>query len=262
MPDLGPQFKDFQFSASPLDPDGTTNVVAYYRDRPVGSLSISPPVRSRGNAEEQESINDREGSHYSMYVDEGDILIEGQLPGQRQWAGGAFERDYPAKVSWVGMDTSDLQHSGVSGALTAKALSRMMAIGLAHHTALHGEMPRADSALSDDGAAISRGMRRKYGMKAHPANPRMDATFGYDDDDGVAAVRGSAKWHDQIMNSHRRGGGVRDYTSDQADEVHRQMDEQYNLKKIGPDPETDPDAHAAWEAQRNRRPGRGQMSLF
>jgi len=267
MPDLGPQFKNFKFIAHSPGPSRQTTVVAYYRRTPVGSLTINPPERSRANAEEQIRINRQVDPHYSMFVDEGDVVIEGQLPGLRQWAGGAFERDSPARVSWVRMDMS-----AVPRAAGTRALSRMMAIGLSHHTARHGEMPRADYSLSDDGAAISRGMRRKYGMKAHPANPRMEATFVFDDEDDDESASTAPRWGAAsrsadmadvyTINDPHHADALRHYTADQADAVHRQVDEQYNLKKIGPDPDKDPEARAAWEAERNRRPGRGQMSLF
>lgn len=253
---LGAQFSDFSFRAH----SGTfgTSVVAYHNSEfgedPVGSLSISPHNKRelQNHNEEQEFTNKHGLGSPITEVDRADVIIEKQLPGQMRWSRGAFARSEPAHVSWLGMDT----RRG-SKATMAKVLSRMMSLGVAHH----GSMPRADAILSREGAAMSRGMARKYGMKAHPANPNMTGRFSYDDDDGMysegAAEAGERARTDASVLSSRNTP----YTAEEADAVHQRVDEAYHVNKRRPDEETEPEAFAAWQEKRNRRPVRGQMRL-
>jgi hypothetical protein len=130
----------------------------------VGALSIS--TDRYWNQEAQENINAplRPGqggySHGTTFE---------RIPGQRnegaqmRWQGGNFESDDP-HVQWLGVESKHRKPTVLGG----------MA-GVAFH--LHGGMPYADQTLSPEGAAVSKHMVEKYGMKPHPKNPTMEASW-------------------------------------------------------------------------------------
>lgn len=172
MADLSPnQFGGYSFHGVRKD-TGHVEVVARTVPAPgrdpqtVGAMSIS--TDRYWNQQAQEAINEPRPPG-QQYPTSAHGITEERIPGQRhrgaqlRWSGGNMESD-DAHVEWLGVETKHRKPTVLGG----------MA-GVGFH--LHGGMPTADQTLSAEGAAVSKHMVEKFGMKPHPKNPTMEASW-------------------------------------------------------------------------------------
>jgi hypothetical protein len=168
------QLNDSQFSGytfrTASERSGYTDAVALHHGEPIGSIQITNKAWSR--QDEQRGINRGwDGEHREIE----------DVDGQMAWSRGNFDNTEP-KVSWLGLH-SEHRHPAVLEGLGAVAFAQ------------HGYIPYADSTLSVEGAKISKGMNRKYGMKGHPDNPDFESSFDY----GTAYMNGEKSVVDAMV---------------------------------------------------------------
>lgn len=237
----GDQFKDFVYRVD-TNEHGTTAAAARRRYssvtgegfyEPVGSVSISHTNNDLNNADQQEINGVRPAPPHRERLSHG-ILEDRNGSGQLRWVGGNMRPADVSAVSWLGMS----REKG-----SKRALMNMVAAAVD----AHGYMPHADSSLSYDGARMSRGAMRKYGMKAHPENQRATGGFSYDHEaDSQAEYEAEDAWTGVLRNAPQ-------YEHDEVDEIRKRVADQYRVQ---------PELSEEEEKDRARRPGKGQLQLF
>ena len=263
MPDLsGRQFGKYTFLARKTR-FGDVEVSAHTDDgEQVGGFRID----SGRHAADIEQV--RINSPGMRYHGQEPVDDDASVPsGQMRWTGGNFERSYP-RVAWLGVDSAHRNPTLFSG----------MA-GLGIH--LHGKMPYADHTLSEDGAAASRFMAKKWGMKPHPNNPEMKANYSplgsgryaYLSEDTIADMTGNDDYYydDSEDDDFFPEDSYRQMTDEEwtrAGDIHTQ---QMNAQEVGRavsasmlnepgayNPETDISVAQAAKNLRNYRPVKKQ----
>jgi len=164
----GSQFGEHTFRVGRTSSGDTVAAARDSSGRSVAAVSIE-----NGN-----KVNDRTEQAITRRLPEGeDRQTHTEPNGQIRWAGGNMERQRDVdKVQWAGNVSPN-----------PKVMKAVMGLAVQEH----GRMPVADNTLTPEGAALSRVMSKKFGIKGHPDNPQMNPTLssfgdtGSEEDSGV-----------------------------------------------------------------------------